>query len=444
MSRPTPINTQSSNTLDRLKKKVVNFLSPIKSGFSPTSPRKSQKPLPPFEPQTQLPSVAIRPVEPSLRPSASRSSLHPADARRSSRADSRRRSTSRDSRRSRERSPSRSFQAPRRPSASGRSTHSFDSRRSFGSRRSFDSRYTRDDSYDDVDDRDFYVKRDAGTDINDGVKHLWTNLYLEGKYIGHFYCRQEPRVSPKSFFPGMIIWAMHSVFQNNRNATPGDRRITYVKDAPVYSKSRPMVVLYQTRSGLCCAPMFSLDGNTRKSGWTNDKELEYVSLAAENDDWAGDTKWAGVLQFRPDPRRRRPLKSRCFIGLGQTMYVSTQEYLETDAGYLPGDMYNRLIIALDFYQEKRKRLAFEYFKEEYKNRGLKLAVEGDIGLKEKRKVADQNERMGEYLPTRNDDTMIWSLVERHRFRELTGHDAEMELSSTAPPPVPEFGVMSVY
>jgi len=79
MSRPAPINTQSSNTLDRLKKKVVNFLSPIKSGFSPTSPRKSQKPLPPFEPQTQPPSVAIRPVEPSLRPSASRNSLHPAD-----------------------------------------------------------------------------------------------------------------------------------------------------------------------------------------------------------------------------------------------------------------------------------------------------------------------------------------------------------------------------
>lgn len=291
------------------------------------------------------------------------------------------------------------------------------------------------------------MKKDAGMVENDGIKHLWTNLYLDGRYIGHFYCRQEPRVSPKSFFPGMIIWATHSVFQNNRNATPGDRRITFVEDAPVYSKYRPMVVLYPTHNGLCCVPMFSLDGNTRKHRWSNEKELEYISLAAEGDDWEGDTKWAGVLNFRPDPRRRRPLKSRSFIGLGQTMYVSTQEYLETDAGYLPGDMYNRLIIALDFYQEKRKRLAFEYFREEYKNRGLKLAPGSDTVLREKREVTEQNERMGEFRPIRDDVTMVWSLVERRKFRELMGHtvkDTEMERSSTAPPPVPAFGVMPVY
>lgn len=436
MSRPAPIDTQSSNKLGRLKKKVVDFLSPIKSSFSPTSPKKSQKPLPPFEPQTQLSSVAIRSDQPEhqLRSSISRSSLHPADTRRSSRAESHRRSTSRDSRKSRDRSPYRGSRAHRRPSASGRSAHSFDSRHSRGSRRSFDSRYTRDDSYEDPDDRDFYVKRDAAVVFNDGIKHLWSNLYLEGEYIGHFYCRQQPRLSPKSFFPGMIIWATHSVFQNNRNATPGDRRITFVEDAPVYSKSRPMVVLYPTHSGLCCAPMFSLDGNTRKHNWYNDKEFEYLSLAAEDDDWEGDTGWAGVLKFRPDARRRRPLKSRSFIGLGQTMYVSTQEYLETDAGYLPGDMYNRLIIALDFYQERRKRLAFEYFKEEYKNRGLKLTIEGDIGAREKREVAEQNERMGEFRPTRDEYTMVWSLVERRK----------MEQSSTAPPPVPQFGMMPVY
>lgn len=188
-------------------------------------------------------------------------------------------------------------------------------------------------------------------------------------------------------------------------------------------------------------------GNTRKYGWYNEKELEYISLAAEGDDWEGDTKWAGVLNYRPDARRRRPLKSRSFISLGQTMYVSTQEYLETDVGYLPGDMYNRLIIALDFYQEKRKRLAFEYFKEEYKNRGLKLAAEGVVGSREKREVADQNERMGGFCPTRDDDTMVWSLIERRRFHELMGNtvkDAERERSSTAPPPVPAFGFMPAY
>lgn len=187
MSRPAPIDVQSSNALERLKKKVAGFLSPIKSGFSPTSPKNSQRPLPPFEPQTQLSSVAIRPgqLKPALRPSASRNSLHPADARRLSRAEPYHRSTSRDSggsrdrspsrgsRRSRGRSVSRGSQAYRRPSASGRSTHSFDSRRSHDSRRSrdsrrsFDSKYTRDDSYEDPDDRDFYVKKDAVVVAND-------------------------------------------------------------------------------------------------------------------------------------------------------------------------------------------------------------------------------------------------------------------------------------
>jgi hypothetical protein len=130
---------------------------------------------------------------------------------------------------------------------------------------------------------------------NDGIRYWWTNLYSENVFVGHFYCRPEPTLSPKNFFPGMIIWATHSVFQNDRRATPGDRHITFTEDVPVYTKSRPMVVLYSTLSGLYCAPMFSLSGNTRKHGWDNQREYEYISLAEEGDDWEGDTPWIGVL-----------------------------------------------------------------------------------------------------------------------------------------------------
>jgi hypothetical protein len=87
------------------------------------------------------------------------------------------------------------------------------------------------------------------------------------------------------------------------------------------------------------------------------------------------------------------------------MYVSTQEYLETDLGYLPGDMYNRLIIALDFYEEKRKRNAFECFQQSYENRGTKLTDEGIDSLKERAKVSAQTHRMRKFRPIRDNHEM---------------------------------------
>ncbi|KAI4721249.1 hypothetical protein E4T48_02429 [Aureobasidium sp. EXF-10727] len=213
----------------------------------------------------------------------------------------------------------------------------------------------------------------------------------------------------------MIIWATHTFFQNNLNATPGDPRIALTRHAPVYVKPRPMVVLYSTDSGLCCAPMFSLDN---KGNW-NRRQYEYIAITKEGDDWQGETEWAGVLKFRPHPQQRRPLKGRTYISLHQTLYVSTREYVETDLGYLPGDMYNRLIIALDYYQETRKRIAFKHFQEEYKNRGMRLVDEADdVREHEGREVSVQNRRMRDYRPERDDDTMVWSLVSGRKVEEL--------------------------
>jgi hypothetical protein len=281
MSRPAPIDTQSSNAVKASRTETRSYLDAEEIEFLTHESKKlAQKPLL-LEPQKQLSSVAIRPgqLEPPLRHQSSRHSLHPDDAQRLTRADSHRRSDSRDSRRQRERSrsPSRDSQLSRRRSISARSTYSFD------------SRYTRDELYRDSDGREYILKKDLGMTENDGIRYWWTNLYREDVFLGHFYCRPEPTLSPKNFFPGMIIWATHSVFQNDRRATPGDHRITFTDDVPVYTKSRPMVVLYSTHSGLYCTPMFSLSGNTRKYGWRNQRENEYISLAEEGDEWEGDT-----------------------------------------------------------------------------------------------------------------------------------------------------------
>ncbi|CAD0107901.1 unnamed protein product [Aureobasidium uvarum] len=288
MSRPAPIDTQSS-AIKRAAGRVVSFLTPKKDKFSPTSPENSQKPLPPFEPQRLLEAGRERhdlpqrplqrePSRHSLRPSVSRSSLRP-DMYSHSRAGSR------DTRDHRDRSASRGSVISHTRSASRMSM------------RSFDSRWTRDEPYRDPDNREFKLKRDAEPKEIDGITHWWTNLYLEGKFLGHFFCRQEPRFKPDCFFPGMIIWATHAFFQNNLNATPGDPRIALTRHAPVYVKPRPMVVLYSTDSGLCCAPMFSLDN---KNQWHR-RKYEYIAITKEGDDWQGETDWAGVLTFRPHP-----------------------------------------------------------------------------------------------------------------------------------------------
>jgi hypothetical protein len=246
----------------------------------------------------------------------------------------------------------------------------------------------------------------------------------------------------------MIIRASHSVFQNDLRATPGDPHITFVKDAAVYSKARPMVVLYPTLSGLCCAPMFSLSGKTRrKRDWYDEREFEYISLGEEGNDWQGDTPWGGVLKFRPDARQRRPLKKECFIALGKTMYVDTQEFLETDLGYLPGDMYNRLIIALDFYQERRKQFAFSYFQEEYKYRGTDMTAGGDAGVREVEEATRQNGRMQTFRPTRDNYTMDWILEKGRKIQELIGHsfrDADQGRLLVESRPVPELRMMVDY
>jgi hypothetical protein len=98
--------------------------------------------------------------------------------------------------------------------------------------------------------------------------------------------------------------------------------------------------------------------------------------------------------------------------------------LETDLGYLPGDMYNRLIIALDFYQEKRKRNAFACFGESYENRGTKLTDEGIVSLKERAKVSVQNTRMSKLRPTRDNYQMTWTIDGEEKVQELIGHESK--------------------
>ena len=127
------------------------------------------------------------------------------------------------------------------------------------------------------------------------------------------------------------------------------------------------------------------------------------------------------------------------------MYVDTQEFLETDL--LPGYMYNRLIIALDFYQERRKQFAFSYFQEEYKYRGTNMTAGGDVGVREIEEATRQNGRMKSFRPTRDNYTMNWILEKGRKVQELIGHssrDADQGRLLVESRPVPELRMMVDY
>ncbi|KEQ99993.1 hypothetical protein AUEXF2481DRAFT_25867 [Aureobasidium subglaciale EXF-2481] len=299
----------------------------------------------------------------------SRNSLHPSTSRTC--RDSQYRSDLRKSIHSHHRSASRD---------SIRSHHSQVSLQSHTSRssfRSFNSRVSRN-----VDDRNLELRNSDEVDEIDGIKFWWSTLYLDDRKLGHFYCRQEPRLDTRNFFPGMIIRATHAYAQTDPNAMLGDRRIGLLTHGPVQAKLRPMVVLHSTISGPTCATMFSLTTQIDKFNWTNERQWEC------------------------------PLKERTYVNLSTQIHVSTREYVETDQGYLSPDQYHRLINLLDFYQEEREIIAYKQFGVDYKYRGIRLADQRDLGNHERLEDEVVKTRIHSLRPQRDSRWLIWSLRDK--------------------------------
>ncbi|THX48512.1 hypothetical protein D6D08_10052 [Aureobasidium pullulans] len=84
-----------------------------------------------------------------------------------------------------------------------------------------------------------------------------------------------------------------SNYQTNTKVSLDDRNIATHTDGPVYSKKRPMVVMWKTNIGLLCLPIVS---QASESSYKDGSHMwdEYVSAkAVDKEEWTAKTKWHG-------------------------------------------------------------------------------------------------------------------------------------------------------
>ncbi|CAD0095631.1 unnamed protein product [Aureobasidium mustum] len=225
---------------------------------------------------------------------------------------------------------------------------------------------------------------------------------------------------PEHFYPGMIIRATEANYQTKLklcvdeldDKVRKDLDIMVHKDGPVYSKKRPMVVLYKTLMGLMCVPMFS---NTEGiAGSSNKRWSQIVSATRVGDEsWEGKTPWAGKpLIFEAyEIEGGQPLHDKCFINIAEPIHISNYEEIHVKMGRLSGDQYCRLINAFMFRQYKLLKAAFADYGEE---RGLKNLWE-----------AWQSQKSGD---------MLWPAEKSEEWKQM-----EANMSEKSPQIVSETG-----
>lgn len=202
------------------------------------------------------------------------------------------------------------------------------------------------------------------------------------KQTGHrklvAYCADR---GPEHFYPGMIIRATKANSQTSLRLTVDelddkvrkDLDIMVHRDGPVFSKKRPMVVLFKTVMGLVCVPMGSRSTVDIIEDSTRTNEL--VSATKVGDEsWPGKTPWAGkplIFEAYEVPGGQ-PLHEKCFINIATPLFIANTEEIHIKIGRLNGDQYCRLLNAFMFRQRKLLEAAFGEYGEEH---GLEKLLE---------------------------------------------------------------------
>ncbi|KAK6000654.1 hypothetical protein QM012_003379 [Aureobasidium pullulans] len=172
---------------------------------------------------------------------------------------------------------------------------------------------------------------------------------------------------PEHFYPGMIIRATGANYQTNLKVSVDERDdrirkdldIMVHKDGPIFSKKRPMIVLWKTLMGLLCLPMTS---HSSVDMIEDSKRWEQLVSATKvgDESWPGKTPWAGKpLIFETyEIAGGQPLHEKCFVNLATPVHVSVHEEINVKMGRLSGDQYCRLLNAFIFRQKKLLQAAF--------------------------------------------------------------------------------------
>ena len=139
-------------------------------------------------------------------------------------------------------------------------------------------------------------------------------------------------------------------------------------DGPVYSKRRPMIVLWLTNSGMICLPLYSMSEISIKS-LMHERQGELASVALTTEvgrKWKGQTPRSGeVLYIEQEPYQRgnpeTHMLDTMFVDLVRPIFISRFEDMREDLGRLDRISYLRLVDLFDYRHNEKKKQAYKHY-----------------------------------------------------------------------------------
>lgn len=165
--------------------------------------------------------------------------------------------------------------------------------------------------------------------------------------------------------PGDIIMAPLSAGQNDLALSYPSANVRIFRHGPVFSKPRPMVVLWHTNIGMTCAPMWTLKAGGSNVGkhlesMAPERQEEFMHITpATNKTWVGHP----LASSNGSPLLMNIFKTGsldpiAFVDLSHTVWISRFEDFEPKLAGLTRASYVRLMEAVTWHQHAVKENAF--------------------------------------------------------------------------------------
>lgn len=169
------------------------------------------------------------------------------------------------------------------------------------------------------------------------------------------------RVGPNVVRPGDVIRATYSVAQNNTDQVYPSPYIRVFRHGPVYSKIRPLVVLWNTDDGMLCLPLYSAEWLKRPSTkvfWKAGFMTVVTETCDKPADWEGYTPENGKpLNMTVSPGVPH-LKSESFVNIDRPVAISRSEAVQYQQARFSRESYVRLMEVYTHRENERKEEAF--------------------------------------------------------------------------------------
>ncbi|THX69299.1 hypothetical protein D6D04_10326 [Aureobasidium pullulans] len=166
--------------------------------------------------------------------------------------------------------------------------------------------------------------------------------------------------------PGEIIFATHAFSNNDLKLKFPNECVRIFADGPVFSKFRPMVVLWHNESGMMCAPMYTLSTKHKSAKQKLDdlslgRQKEFMSITKVGGKWEGeDLANANGPPLRYEPvSDTKDLEEKAFVDVARITWIDRYTNFKSAQAYLTRASYLRLLDVVTYKQHNDQLEACE-------------------------------------------------------------------------------------